>query len=133
MNKLTQKSIEMRKAVLIDVARAYLSHPEPLTRQELQALCPNVILTSSWLHKLQQAKVLKCHGTKHAKYTLLRNASVILSNVTNIATSMNDHQTIVKVTHRKATYDELLAVVKKQKETIKQLRNERFAMIRSKV
>ena len=126
MNRLTQKSIEMRKIVLIDVARAYLTHPEPLTRQELQELCPNVTLTSTWLHKLQQAKVLKCHGTKHAKYTLLRNPSVILSNVTNIAASMNDHQTIVKVTRRKATYDELLAVVKKQRETIKRLQNEKI-------
>ena len=125
MNRLTQRSIEMRKAVLIDVARAYLSHPEPLTRQELQALCPNVILTSSWLHKLQQTKVLKCHGTKNAKYSILRNASVILSNLTTIAISMNDHQTIVKVTRRKATYDELLAVVKKQRETIKRLQNEK--------
>ena len=122
MNQLTKRSIEMRKIVLIDVARAYLSHPEPLTRQELQALCPNVTLTSSWLHKLQQAKVLKCHGTKNAKYTLLRNPSVVLSNVTNIATSMNDHQTIVKVTRRKATYDELLETVKKQREIIKQLK-----------
>ena len=125
MNRLTQRSIEMRKAVLIDVARAYLSHPEPLTRQELQALCPNIILTSSWLHKLQQAKVLKCHGTKNAKYSILRNASVILSNLTTIAISMNDHQTVVKVTRRKATYDELLAVVKKQRETIKRLQNEK--------
>lgn len=122
MNQLTQRSIEMRKAVLIDVARAYLSHPEPLTRQELQALCPNVILTSAWLHKLQQAKVLKCHGTRHAKYTLLRNPSVVLSNVTNIATSMNEHQTIVKVTRRKATYDELLETIKKQRAIIKQLK-----------
>jgi hypothetical protein len=112
----------MRNIVLIDVARAYLSHPEPLTRQELQALCPNVTLTSSWLHKLQQAKVLKCHGTKNAKYTFLRNPSVVLSNVTNIATSMNDHQTIVKVTRRKATYDELLETIKKQREIIKQLK-----------
>ena len=125
MNRLTQRSIEMRKIVLIDVARAYLSHPEPLTRQELQALCPNVILTSSWLHKLQQAKVLKCYGTKNAKYSFLRDASVVLSNPTTIAISMNDHQTIVKVTRRKATYDELLAVVKKQRETIKRLQNEK--------
>lgn len=121
MNLLTQRSIEMRKIVLIDVARAYLSHPKPLTKQELQALCPNVLLTSSWLHKLQQAKVLKCYGTKYAKYTLLRNPSVILSNVTNIATLMNDHQTIVKVTRRKATYEELLETIKKQKELIKKL------------
>ena len=125
MNRFTQRSIEMRKAVLIDVARAYLSHPEPLTRQELQALCPNVILTSSWLHKLQQAKVLKCHGTKNAKYSFLRDATVVLSNPTTIAISMNDHQTVVKVTRRKATYDELLAVVKKQRETIKRLQNEK--------
>lgn len=122
MNRLTQRSIEMRKIVLIDVARAYLSHPEPLTKQELQALCPNVTLTSSWLHKLQQAKVLKCHGTRHAKYALLRNPSVVLSNVTSIATSMNDQQTIVKVTRRKATYDELLETIKKQREIIKKLK-----------
>jgi hypothetical protein len=112
----------MRKIVLIDVARAYLSHPEPLTRQELQALCPNVLLTSSWLHKLQQVKVLKCYGTKNAKYTLLRNPSVVLSNVTNIATSMQDHQTVVKVTRRKATYDELLETIKKQRAIIKQFK-----------
>ena len=122
MNLLTQRSIEMRKIVLIDVARAYLSHPEPLTKQELQALCPNVTLTSSWLHKLQQAKVLKCHGTRHAKYALLRNPSVVLSNVTSIATSMNNQQTIVKVTRRKATYDELLETIKKQREIIKKLK-----------
>lgn len=125
MNRLTQRSIEMRKIVLIDVARAYLSHPEPLTRQELQALCPNIILTASWLHKLQQAKVLKCHGTKNAKYSFLRDVNVVLSNPTTIAISMNDHQTIVKVTRRKATYDELLAVVMKQRETIKRLQNEK--------
>lgn len=122
MNLLTQRSIEMRKIVLIDVARAYLSHPEPLTRQELQKLCPNITLTSAWLHKLQQVKVLECHGTKNAKYTLLRNPSAVLNNVTNIAMSMNEHQTTVRVTRRKATYDELLATIKKQREIIKQLK-----------
>lgn len=125
MNRLTQRSLEMRKIVLSDVARAYLSHPEPLTRQELQALCPNVLLTSSWLHKLQQAKVLKCYGTKNAKYVMIGNPCNILSNITTVAQSMNDKQVIVKVTRRKATYDELLAVVKKQRETIKRLQNEK--------
>jgi hypothetical protein len=126
MNRLTQKSVMMRMRIVTDVARAYLTHPEPLTKQELQALCSNVTLTPSWLHKLQQAKVLKCEGTRHAKYTLLQTPYHILSNITQYANQMNEKQVFTTVTRRKATYEELLAVVKHQRQEINLLKSKRL-------
>jgi hypothetical protein len=116
----------MRIRIITDVARAYTAHPEPLTKQELQALCPNVTLTPSWLHKLQQAKVLKCAGTRHAKYTLLQTPYHILSNITQYANQMNENQVFTTVTRRKATYEELLAVVKRQRQEINLLKSKRL-------
>lgn len=126
MNRLTQRSVEMRRRIIADVARAYVTHPEPLTKQELQALCPNVTLTSSWLHKLQQAKVLKCHGTRHAKYTLLHTPQHVAVNSEQYANQMREKQVFTTVTRRKATYEELLAVVKRQKQEINLLKSKRL-------
>lgn len=120
MNKLTFKSIEMRKLILIDVARAYLSHPEPLTKQELQILCKNATLTSSWLYKLQQAGILECKGRRNAKYTCMLSPMSVLSNIDKYVLLMQDNKlvTTTTVTKRKATYEELLTIIKRQKQEI---------------
>jgi hypothetical protein len=116
----------MRIRIISDVARAYTVHPGPLTKQELQALCPNVTLTSSWLHKLQQAKVLKCEGTRHAKYTLLQTPSHIVSHITQYENHMQETQVFTTVTRCKATYEELLPVVKRQRQEINLLKSKRL-------
>lgn len=131
MNKLTFKSIEMRKLILIDVARAYLSHPEPLTKQELQAFCKNITLTPSWLYRLQQAGVLNCQGRRGAKYTCLVSPTTILSNIDRYVRLMQDNKLAIAttVTKRKATYEELLAVIKRQKQEINLLKSKKLQLL----
>ena len=122
MNRLTHRSIEMRKCIVVDVARAYAHNPAAAyTRQELQNLCPNIVLTSAWLQKLQNAGLLKCEGTRHAKYTFIKSPMTVLQNVDLAIKNMDKPSVHVVVSKRKATYDELLAIIKKQRVLIKQL------------
>ena len=73
MNKLTTKSQMMRGVIIRDIARAYAPNPAATySKQELQEKCPNFIVDSNWLQKLQLHGILMTVGTRrNAKYALL--------------------------------------------------------------